>query len=142
MDIFGCAVQFGCILSIGTGIGPNTVLGNPGITTIRSFVTGLLAISTSCENTHKEVERLSGGLQLPGADKYFRFNPGTWLPAKHNWAPLISIDDWKHMAAFGQLATTYMLEPKQSARVAICASLLNPTPAPTPPPPTPPTPPI
>ncbi|KAJ6553081.1 acyl transferase/acyl hydrolase/lysophospholipase, partial [Mycena capillaripes] len=119
---FGVARSFQCILSIGTGMVPKEALGKVTVTESKSFIQGLLAISTSCEKGHQTLETFAPFLPNPQEDKYHRFNFGVWLgkggkikfvkpwynvnpwskgtQVEDDWDETIGMDDWAKMGEY------------------------------------------
>lgn len=128
LSIYGSR-PFGCLLSIGTGLQPNTAVptGNL-ITNVIALKDALVNALTSCERAHIQVQPCLEVLPEPGLDKYCRFNVGTRIadtkPGIENYDKIIELDDYKKMGEFVTITEKYLTEKAIVDRIARCAMRL------------------
>ncbi|GLB44861.1 putative patatin-like phospholipase [Lyophyllum shimeji] len=120
--VFGIARHIDCLLTIGTGMQPNIAIDAqpadpfdvPGYAA--SVAKAAINVATDCENTHQLAQALFTGRD----GVYFWFNAG--VRQGNDWAPMISLDDWRGMPKLVALTQTYLAV--QTTRLDQCASAL------------------
>lgn len=123
---------------------PKVALGDVTVTGAKSFLQGLLAITTSCEKGHQTLEAFAPYLPKSEREKYHRFNFGVWLgeggvikftepgffskrkqlPPVNDWDKIIEMDEWSKMKNYVNETSKWLKEHKQD-QVNRCAESLR-----------------
>lgn len=80
-------------MSLGTGVPPPSVLRDPKLLTVGTFVGGMVSAATDSETVHHQLETLSKAMHdVKDSDKYFRFNLGQ--TTKGEWVSDGVVSKW------------------------------------------------
>ncbi|UZP45289.1 hypothetical protein NXS19_013101 [Fusarium pseudograminearum] len=111
-SVWGSSVQFGCVLSIGTGVSEPKRLGSKD----HKVLIACKTLATSAENIARDFQNDRGG-KLQREGKYFRFNVARGLQG-------IGLEEWQLSDKMDAATRSYLEDVKTNIK-ACCDRLKN-----------------